>query len=633
MTDKMKILLFNLGSVEERIDAWGTEGFKSIFEQDVILWGPIPDHVFTYGNKEIPVLSIFHEMSITDVFNKLPQNWIPDVVTCDTSVLNYVPDIYLCPSKTLVFTRDAWADTIYNRALVEFFDFVNYGIVDRSVYNNFKTNLLPLSNCAVTLPESDAVPTVFEKRDIDVLSIANYDSGFYHERYKTMFNVSGLKKSGIAIKFVMGIKRAEINSYYQRSKIVLDWAHTLSNRSFEAALNGCLLFSHQDNPVLKEFWVPWEDYIPYNEDNIHELLSYYLDHPELVKKITSGTYKKVKSIPSSMGQSYWEQINIVYNTNVDIVSRIKRNKQLSVSEINHRLSTPLLYNYNYNTAFPEEWKEIYFKRINVSLESSVEPDERIRSLIEAGKLSLLLNETKLCEKYLSGLEKLLPDYAWLWYLRARLSFIDQKYQDTLEYADRAISCCKKNPGLIKKYILPLNEHNNNCDGRRITDYLWQSALGHKNEFQEKALFFMCWDIKGDILSKQGSSSEAIFAYKEALSYVSIPDCADKLCELCVHSGDYDTINTVYSNAKKNIPYSSSLLLYEAYALLNQNKKKISVKLLREHRDSLRRFLGKRRLLFIKRSINILLIIQFLGKRTMGKSIIKIIEILKHNNHN
>ena len=48
----MKILLFNLGTIELRIIDWGIEGFKCLFEQDIILYGPIPNKKFAYKDKE-----------------------------------------------------------------------------------------------------------------------------------------------------------------------------------------------------------------------------------------------------------------------------------------------------------------------------------------------------------------------------------------------------------------------------------------------------------------------------------------------------------------------------------------------------------------------------------------------------
>lgn len=609
----MKIFFFNLGSVSDRITSWGIEGFKSIFEQDVILWGPIPDDHFFYEDREIPIIRIFEETSIKTVFDQFNDLWYPDIVVCDTSVLNYIPDIYLCPVKTILFTRDAWADTLYNRGLVEFFDFINYGIVDRSVFERFNVNILPLSNCAVSLPENDSEPLEFDKREIDVISISNYDSGFYHERYKTLFKLSESNESGFIIKYITGIKRKQISEYYQRSKIMLDWAHTLSNRSYEAALNGCLLFSHEDNPVIKTFWIPFKEYIPFNNENVMELLSFYLNNPDAAKKIVVNAYNKVKHIPFSMGQSYWEQICIACNTEVDISERISRNSHMPASLLNYRLATPLVYNYNYNTSFPVNWKEIYFSRINRCLTETEDSDSRILPLIEAARLAFLLHDPDLTERYLCDLERLIPEYAWIWYIRARQSNLRGKLDEALEYSDLAIQCCTKAPELVKKFILPLNEKNNSCDGRRITDYLWQTVYKHTNEFQVKSVIHLSLELKGDIFNKQDRINDAVTAYREAVSNIPVPGCINKLFRAAVESGEYHEVLDFYEKALDDSPYFSELVYYGAYALYCDGQKEKALCLLKKHRNSLKSFYGKRRPVFVRRSISWLLMLEPFGK--------------------
>jgi len=624
----MRILLFNLGSIASRITSWDIDGFKSLLEQDVILWGPIPDERFLYGDREIPIIRIFEETSIKTVFNQFKDQWYPDIVVCDTSVLNYIYDIYLCPVKTILFARDAWADTLYNRGLVEFFDFINYGIVDRSVFERFNVNMLPLSNCAVSLPENNLEPLEFDKREIDVISISNYDSGFYHERYKTLFKLSEANESGFNIKYITGIKRKQINKYYQRSKIVLDWAHTLSNRSYEAALNGCLLFSHEDNPVIKNFWIPFEEYIPFNERNAMELLSFYLHNPAIAKKIVINAYNKVRNIPFSMGQSYWEQICIASDTEVDINERIRRISNMPASVLNYRLATPLVYNYNYNTSFPVNWKGIYFKRINLSLAETADNDSRIFSLIEAARLAFLLKDTDLTEYYLSELEKLIPEYAWIWYIRARQCIKHEELDEALEYSVRAIQCCTRAPELLKKYVLPLKEKNNSCDGRRITDYLWQAVYKHTNEFQVKSAIHLSLELKGDIFNKLGRINDATAAYREAVSNIPVPDCINKFFRGAVGSGNYHWILDFYEKGLDDSPYFSELVFYGAYALYRDGQKKKALCLLKKHRNSLKSFYGKRLPVFVRRSISCLLILEPFGKWVFVNILIYILEILR-----
>lgn len=629
----MKILLFNLGPIGTRINAWGTEGFKSILEQDVILWGPIPDEFFYYQGKEIPIVRISEEISIKTVFERLPENWIPDIVTCDTSVLNYIPDIYLCPVKTILFTRDAWADTIYNRSLVELFDFIDYGIIDRSFYDRFQVRILPLSNCAVSLPDTDTIPPEFRERDIDVISIANCNSGFYHERYKTLYKLSDSINPGLEIKYVAGISRQEINSYYQRSKIVIDWAHTLSNRSYEAALNGCLLFSHEGNPVIKQFWIPWEEYIPYNENNVNELIIYYLNNPHLSEKIVKKAYEKVRSIPSSMGESYWEKIRFVYDSTVNVEERIKRVETVPKINLYHCLATPFVYNYQYGTNYPANWRELYFIRIDAALTESSDEIDKISPLIEAARVAYLLGNAELSEKYLSELEYVLPEYAWIYYLRARNYLIKNCIDQALVFTQKAILCGLENPELLQKYILPLVERNNSGDGRRVADFLWQPVYRHDNEYQVKSLLQYSYELSGDIFHLKGQINDAIDAYSKAVSYNPIPECIYKISRLLVNSENYEKLYESADIGLADSPYDSILVLYKAFSLLKTRQKSKAIQLLKKHKSTLKRFSGVRKIVFIKHSIELMLILNFMGRFFISKAIILVIGILLRKQQN
>lgn len=626
----MNILYFNLGSISNRINSWDRKGFKAIFDQDVVLWGPIPDEKFIYEGKDIPMIRIFDETSIKNVFEQLPENWYPDIVTCETSVLNFVPDIYLCPVKTVLFSFDAWADTIYNRSLIELFDFVDYGIIDRSLNNEYQVRMLPLSNCAVSLPDKDSVYVDFEKREIDVLSIANYNSGFYHERYRTLYKLAQSNNSEIKIKYVSGIKRKEINSYYQQSRIVLDWAHTLSNRSFEAALNGCLLFSNEDNPVIKEFWVPREEYIPYNEKNLMELIKYYLNNTKNAEKVINKAYEKIKFNPPSLGQSRWGQIQKAYNVEISIPERIKRTEKIPKEDLYYRLATPFLYNYNYNKNFPENWKELYYNRIDTAVNGSSENIYKIAPLVQAARIALILNDEVNSERYLSELELILPDYAWTYYLRAREYYIRNDMDQALLYSDKAIKCGIKAPELLQKFILPAIEKNNSCDGRRITDYLWQSVYGHNNEFQVNALFHLSYEINGDIFSARGETIKSINAYTEAVSYISIPRCLNKLCGLLIDTRDFTRLAQIAEKARKELPYDNRLVLFHSVALCRLNQKKKAIILLKEHYNALKSFYGNRKIDFLKKALKIILLVRFLNSQLLSKALLAILKIINRS---
>lgn len=624
----MKILLFNLGTIEHRIIGWGIEGFKSLFEQDIILWGPIPDKILVYENKEIPILSFFEQTSISDIFKRLPKDWYPDVVTCETSVLNYVPDIYNCPVKTILFTRDAWSDSIFNKNLVEFFDFLNHATIDRCLYSAFHVNMLPLSNCAVSIPGTEVRNTEFEKREIDVIAIANYDNSFYHERYKTFYKLSDSNKSGIKIKYFRGIKRPEISNYYQRSKIVLDWAHTLSNRSYEAALNGCLLFSHEDNQMIKEFWIPWEEYIPFNENNILELVTYYIENPDNAKRVVNKAVEKIRSLPSSWGGYVWENINIAFDTSVSIQKRIEHIESLPLTTLHFCTATPFLYNYDYKTDFPSNWKELYFNRIDFALSEARDQNAKIVPLVEAARLAFLLNKTELSLKYLDELQKILPDYAWIYYIQARIYFKQGENNVSLQLLKKSVESALKAPVLLQQYVLPVIEDGNPCDGRRITSYMWQSVYNHNNEFQVNALLNLSYELSGDIYRRINEHNKAINSYFEASNYVLVPECIYKLSHLLIQSMEYEELLRITGKGIEDSPYDSILILYKAYALIQLNQKRKAFLVLKEHKEALRSFVNVRQIIVLRIALFFIMLFVFLGKHPNSEIIIELIRILK-----
>lgn len=616
----MKILLFNLGSVEHRIINWDVEGYKSLFENDVILWGPIPDKEFSFNGKKIPIVSFSEPLGIKDVFRQLPDGWVPDIVTCDTSALIYVTDLYLCPVKTILFTRDAWADTIFNRNLVELFDFVSHSIVDFRAYDGLKTTFLPLSSFPVSLPEPEMPMPEFAKREIDVVAIANYNEGFYHERYRTLFRLAAVNTDNFKIRYLNGLKRKEIHEYYRRSKIVIDWAHTLSNRSYEAALNGCLLFTHEDNTAMSSFWEPWKEYIPYNEKNLYEQLRYYLNNPDKADEIILRTAERIKSMPVSFGQYTLANIDFAMSAGADVQSRIDRCSSLTKSDIAYRTSTPFAYNYRYDSGFPSNWEDIYFERIDDAIVSAAGNDDHIRPVIEAARIAFLSGRFELCSRYLANLEKLIPGYAWIYYMRGRISFEQKEYFKSVEYLEKAIEFATKEPGLIREYILPFIEKELNVDGRRITDYLWQPVYNHHNEFQVRALIHLSACLKGDIYRILNEDGKAVKEYLRAVEYLAVAGSVKKAATMLVKSKDFSTLLDITEKGITDSPYDNQVVLYRAYALISLGKKREAYHILKIQGKALRSFPGTRTIGYLQKIITVPALAGFISRKAAFRAL-------------
>jgi tetratricopeptide (TPR) repeat protein len=487
---------------------------------------------------------------------------------------------------------------------------------------------LPLSGFAVSTPGPGASISEFEERNIDVIAIANYDNAFYHERHKTFYNLSALSRNGIKINYVRSIKRSEIYNYYQRSKIVLDWAHTLSNRSYEAALNGCLLFSHEDNKVMNEFWTPWEEYIPYNESNLPQLIRQYLDNPARSKAVIDNARQKVRSMPDSWGEMAWQKITLACKKDISIQGRIERNRSLPCASQYYRTATPLLYNYDYNTGFPSNWKDLYSQRIENAISGSDNKDIRIGPLIEGARTTFLLGNHEIAMRYLNELKNMIPDYAWTHYLVGRICYEQGEYDRALLSLREALQCALRAPELIQEHILPVIEKGNTCDARRITSFMWQSALNHNNEFQVNALKNLTLELSGEILQRTGKQTEAIKHYLEALNNVSVPGCIYKLSPLLIQSGEYDLMAETAAKGVEDSPYDSIVVFYYAYALIQLKKKRDAIKILTLHQKALKSFVGIRLITLIRISICILLPFVIFGRQPSSVAILEVIKILK-----
>lgn len=627
----MKILFFVLGSIENRINAWGIDGFKSILEQDIVFYGPIPEKKFVYNNKEIPIISILKEISINELFDMLPQNWYPEIVTCETSVINLIPDFYRCPVKTYLLARDAWVDTMYNKGILELFDFIRYNVIDRQSYQSFKTIFLPLSGTAVSIPSPLLEDKEFIKRKIDVIAIANYNNSFYHLRYKLFYDLAKNANKRFKIQFINTIKFTEIHQHYRQAKIIVDWAHTLSNRSYEAALNGCLLFSHEDNKLIQEFWTPWEEYIPFNNSNLLELLEYYLSHTDLSERIIENSLIKSKKIPTSFGGSILSHLHQALESLHQPSDRIRYLESINQTTLLHRLATPLYFNYHFSQySNPDNWEQIYFQRINKSINANnFEEDQVILPpLIEASRMAFLLKKYELAIEYINKLKSICPNYAWTYYLHGRILFDNNNYSLAYENYMKAIECGENYPELLMRFILPFAEAKNVCDKRRVTDYLWQSSTSSNNELQVKTLFNLCCSALGDLFLIKKDKNKAIEQFLMANAALPIPTDYYKVCELYLKTKQNKELLEVSNEALIDSPYDHKLFIFKTIALLKLNQKKEARKNIKDEVKILRCFERNNIAKKLGLVLNILWIALFFEKRLVIRVFLELLKKIK-----
>ena len=243
-------------------------------------------------------------------------------------------------------------------------------------------------------------------------------------------------------------------------------------------------------------------------------------------------------------------------------------------------------------------------------------------------MAFLLKNTNSALTYLDQLQKVLPDYAWIYYMRARIFFDLGEYSTALELIRQALNCGNNAPGLLQSYILPVIEKRNTCDGRRITSYMWQSVYNHQNEFQVKALINLALELSGFIQQKLNMKRKAMDDYSNAVNYVAVPNCIYRVSPLLIKSGEYDNLLNITRKGIEDSPYDTIVVLYYSLALIQQKQRRLAMKVLKGHQKALKSFVGIRQNFLIRASISLIMLLTTLGKTSGSKAIVELTERLK-----
>ncbi|MFW5803598.1 MAG: tetratricopeptide repeat protein [bacterium] len=593
----MKILYFVLGNPSQRLLKKRKKSHDILLNEDVIFFGPINENEFVYKGSSYTLIRLDREISVKQLFDKLPEGWKPDIVVVETSVLNYIHDFYNCPAKTLCFTRDAWGDAIYNRNMLNFFDAVHYQTIDIDKYRNNDYLLLKQGGSfyAENKKPSEIIP--FKNRKIDILSIANYDDRLYHKRYKLFLKVSKELSKKYNIKIITGINVNQLSEYYRNSKIVVDWSFVNAIRVTDAVKHKCLCFSNEDNILIKEIWNEGEHYISYNFDNVINSLDYYLNSESESIQIIENASEKLKSLPNNPGQLVLNRINEVFDSNISISVRQDRISKMSQSEIEYCSATPLYFNYQYTGHnHPFNWEELYFQRIDKALSYKSFEKLRNKQLIEASRFAFLLKDDEKYYRFSSKLKEIFPEYPWTYCLDARIKFKNGNFDAALIDLDKAINYFEKFPDIVCEYILPFIEKNNSCDGRRMVDYMWESVHKHNNDFQKNAFSHEVFKLYGDVNLRIGNELEAIENYLSAMEKMITPSLAQNACELMIKHQQFGRMISISSKIIEEIPYDIISISYLSIAYLSLKRKKESKELLTNFSQSIQAFENKSKLI-------------------------------------
>ncbi|MBN1832757.1 MAG: glycosyltransferase [Deltaproteobacteria bacterium] len=308
--------------------------------QNVRSCGPLnkPSLLKCWSNHQLTRLVPLHDIvtesdtSIIDVINSFQDNWHPDLFLWVESSMNYPnfpKEIGKLDCPTAGYFIDSHTKINWHLEFAKQFDYVF--IAQKAYIHNFiqagckRVSWLPLA-CD---PEIHGKHQVEKRHDISF--VGNLYSGVpLYQKRNYLLNILQ-KKYDVKIEQKYFNEMAES---FSKAKFVFNISakDDLNMRVFEALASGTLLFTDQaKGSGLTELFRNREDLIIYkNENDLLELVDYYLSHPEEAEDISSNGLKKVKEY-----HTYSHRIDNIIKTIGKTQNETEKNVKI-ISPVPHR---------------------------------------------------------------------------------------------------------------------------------------------------------------------------------------------------------------------------------------------------------------------------------------------------------
>ncbi len=232
--------------------------------------------------------------SYAEIASKFPEGWEPDVVI-HWSLEYYSPPegIENAGCLTAAVLGD-W--NMGGQAMHLMGGAFDYLIADKKGCDRLReagfVNVLHASLWSYDPAMHKIIPGI--ERDIDILMIGNFNHEIQRERARWISRVLQLSNR-YNVCITAGFFGEEYTKMMNRAKIVFNRSirGEMNMRAYESAACGALLFYERENSEVGDFFIDGKDCVLYGEDNLEELLEYYLSHPEEAEKIALSGHTAV----------------------------------------------------------------------------------------------------------------------------------------------------------------------------------------------------------------------------------------------------------------------------------------------------------------------------------------------------
>jgi 2-polyprenyl-3-methyl-5-hydroxy-6-metoxy-1,4-benzoquinol methylase/tetratricopeptide (TPR) repeat protein/glycosyltransferase involved in cell wall biosynthesis len=229
-----------------------------------------------------------------DILNRLPEGWEPDFILWVCSYYPIPEGIEHSPYPTVAAIADwnlIWTSLRVNLKRFDWIvtDKAGVDLYRRAGYTN--VDYWPLfCQHAFHHHRMEGMERIY-----DITLVGNLNHDVQRERSIWLYRLARLK-SRFDVRILAEVYNQDYALLLNQSKIVFNRSirGEMNMRAYEAPACGALMFYEEENLEVRDFLQDRVECVLYNEDNLEDLLEYYLTHDEERERIAEAGWKRIQ---------------------------------------------------------------------------------------------------------------------------------------------------------------------------------------------------------------------------------------------------------------------------------------------------------------------------------------------------
>jgi tetratricopeptide (TPR) repeat protein len=134
------------------------------------------------------------------------------------------------------------------------------------------------------------------ERDLDIVMAGSFNHEVQRERARWLGRLAKLSRK-YRVHLTQGVYGEEYVQLLNRAKIVFNRSigGGVNMRAYEAPACGAVMFYERENPEIRDILTDRQECVLYEEDDLEDLLDYYLSHEEERAQIGEAGYRKIQA--------------------------------------------------------------------------------------------------------------------------------------------------------------------------------------------------------------------------------------------------------------------------------------------------------------------------------------------------